>query len=111
MILRLWRGWTAPGDADAFEALIRSTIFPGIVARKIDGLLRLDLARHDGDGDGETEFMTLMWFADREGVVRFAGPDWETSVVPLSARAVLSRFDPKVAHYDTRIALQIAPHV
>ena len=53
--------------------------------------------------------MTLMWFADHEGVVRFAGPDWETSVVPLSARAVLSRFDPKATHYDTRIALQIAP--
>jgi hypothetical protein len=108
MIVRLWRGWTTPGDADAFEALIRSTIFPGIVARKIGGLLRLDLVRHDGDG--ETEFMTLMWFADHEGVVRFAGPDWETGVVPLSARAVLSRFDPKATHYDTRIALQIAPY-
>jgi hypothetical protein len=35
------------------------------------------------------EFMTLMWFTDHEAIVRFAGPDWETAVVPASARAVL----------------------
>jgi hypothetical protein len=29
MILRLWRGWTTAANADAYEELIRSTIFPG----------------------------------------------------------------------------------
>jgi hypothetical protein len=28
MILRLWRGWTTAANADAYEELIRSTIFP-----------------------------------------------------------------------------------
>ena len=46
----------------------------------------------------ETEFMTVMWFTNHEAVVRFAGPDWETAVVPVSARAMLSRFEEKAAH-------------
>jgi hypothetical protein len=27
MIVRLWRGWTTAANADAYEELIRSTIF------------------------------------------------------------------------------------
>jgi hypothetical protein len=109
MIVRLWRGWTTPGNADAYEELIRSTIFPGILDRGIDGLFRVDLYRRTGEV--ETEFMTLMWFTDHEAIVRFAGPDWETAVVPAAARAVLSRFDEKAAHYESRVAKEAAPHV
>ena len=36
--------------------------------------------------------MTVMWFTNQEAIVRFAGPDWKTAVVPASARAMLSRF-------------------
>ena len=109
MILRLWRGWTTAANADAYEELIRSTIFPGILDRGIDGLFRLDLYRHAGEV--ETEFMTVMWFTNHEAIVGFAGPDWETAVVPASARAVLSRFDEKAAHYESRVAKEAAPHV
>ena len=98
MILRLWRGWTTAANADAYEELIRSTIFPGILDRGIDGLFRLDLYRRAGEA--ETEFMTTMWFTNHEAIARFAGPDWETAVVPASARALLSRFDEKAAHYE-----------
>ena len=108
MIVRLWRGWTTPGNADA-EELIRSTIFPGILDRGIDGLFRVDLYRRAGEV--ETEFMTLMWFTDHEAIVRCAGADWETAVVPATARAVLSRFDEKAAHYESRVAKEAAPHV
>ena len=37
--------------------------------------------------------MTLMRFELWEAVKAFAGPDWEVSVVPPVARAVLARFD------------------
>ena len=60
-------------------------------------MFRLDLYRRAGEV--ETEFMTVMWFTNHEAVVRFAGPDWETAVVPASARAMLSRFEEKAAHY------------
>jgi hypothetical protein len=72
MIVRLWRGWTTAANADAYEELIRSTIFPGILDRGIDGLFRLDLYRRAGEA--ETEFMTTMWFTNHEAIARFAGP-------------------------------------
>jgi hypothetical protein len=83
MIVRFWRGWTTAANADEYEELIRSTIFPHILDRGIDGLFRLDLYRRAGEV--ETEFMTVMWFTNHEAIVRFAGPDWETAVVPASA--------------------------
>lgn len=109
MIVRLWRGWTTAANADRYEELIRSTIFPDILDRGIDGLFRLDLYRRADEV--ETEFMTLMWFTNQEAIVRFAGSDWETAVVPAAARPVLSRFDEKAAHYETRVAMEAAPHV
>jgi hypothetical protein len=62
-------------------------------------------------GEVETEFMTVMWFTNHEAIVGFAGPDWETAVVPASARALLLRFDEKAAHYESRVAQEAAPHV
>ena len=37
MILRIWHGWTAPGEADAYEGLLKDEIFAGIGARRIEG--------------------------------------------------------------------------
>jgi hypothetical protein len=102
MILRLWRGWTTPGAADRYEDLSRSTIFPGILERRIEGLGRIELHRRQS-GEG-VEFMTLIWFASWDAVRTFAGPDWETSVVPAAAREVLTRFDEPATHYEIRVA-------
>ncbi len=100
MITRLWHGWTTPENADSYEALIRSTIFPGILGRKIEGLRRVELYRRPlGE---EVEFVTVMWFASRDAVEAFAGPDLEVSVVPPAAKAVLLRFDEKARHYEVR---------
>ena len=101
MILRLWRGWTNPENADRYEDLIRTTIFPGILARSIAGLEGLELFGHPLQA--EVEFMTLMRFTSWDAVKAFAGPDWEVSVVPPAARAVLSRFDERAAHYERRV--------
>jgi len=98
MISRLWHGWTTQENADAYETLIRTTIFPGIEARSIEGFERIELYRRPLGN--EVEFITVMWFASWEAVRTFAGPDWETSVVPPAARAVLSRFDDKAEHYE-----------
>ena len=40
MILRLWRGWTTPENADRYEDLIATAIFPGIPARSDRGTRR-----------------------------------------------------------------------
>jgi hypothetical protein len=101
MILRLWRGWTAPENADRYEELIRTAIFPGILARSIAGLEGLELFRRPLEA--EVESMTLMRFTSWDAVKAFAGPNWEVSVVPPAARATLSRFDEKATHYDRRV--------
>ena len=100
MISRLWHGWTTPENADSYEVLIRSTIFPGILGRGIAGLERIELLRRPLGA--EVEFVTIMRFASWDAVRAFAGPDWEVSVVPLAARAVLARFDETAQHYEVR---------
>lgn len=101
MILRLWRGWTTPENAERYEKLIAGTIFPGILGRRIAGLHDMELLRRRVGG--EVEFMTLMRFESWEAVKAFAGPDWEVSVVPPAARAVLARFDQVATHHEFRI--------
>jgi hypothetical protein len=43
MIARLWHCWTTPENADTYEALIKTEIFSGIVARKIAGFQKIEL--------------------------------------------------------------------
>jgi len=97
MICRLWHGWTPRSKADAYEALLRSEIFEGIRGRDIAGFRSIELLRRDADA--EVEFVTLMWFDDLAAVRAFAGEDWAAAVVPPAARALLSRFDARSAHY------------
>ena len=100
MISRIWRGWTMPQNADAYEALLRNEIFPGILARQIAGFRRIELFR--ADAEDEVEFVTVMWFASMDAVKAFAGANYETAVVPPKARAVLKRFDERSRHYEVR---------
>lgn len=98
MICRFWRGWTSSEGAAAYEALLRGTIIPGIEARAISGFRHIDMMRRDLAG--EVEFATIMWFDDLDAVKGFVGEDHEVAHVPAAARALLSRFDERVAHYD-----------
>ena len=100
MISRIWHGWTSYENADAYERLLRSEIFAGIVARNMDGFLSIDLLRRD-QGQ-EVEFVTIMWFVSLPAVRAFAGTDYEAAVVPAAARALLRRFDARSAHYEVR---------
>ena len=45
MIRRVWRGWTTPGDAAVYEAVVRGQVIPAIEARKIPGFQAIDLMR------------------------------------------------------------------
>jgi heme-degrading monooxygenase HmoA len=100
MIARIWYGYTTPENADAYEALLRTEIFPGILARNIAGFRRIELLR--GPVGDEVEFATVMWFDSLESVKAFAGADYETAVVLPKARAVLKRFDAHSRHYEVR---------
>ncbi|GIF69001.1 antibiotic biosynthesis monooxygenase [Asanoa ishikariensis] len=98
MICRIWRGWTTPENADAYESVVRGQVIPGIEARTLPGFRHIDLMRRDLNG--EVEFLTAMWFDDVASIRGFTGDDYEVSHVPEAARAVLSRFDERAAHYS-----------
>ena len=98
MFLRVWRGWTSRENADAYEQLLREEIFTGIEARRVPGFRGIELGRRVSGS--EVEFVTLMRFDDLDSVRGFAGDDFETAVVPSTARALLARFDQRSAHYE-----------
>jgi heme-degrading monooxygenase HmoA len=100
MISRIWHGWTAPDDADNYEALLKQEIFVGIKDRHISGFRSIQLLRRELGT--EVEFITIMVFDSLDAVREFAGKDYEAAVVPGKARALLSRFDERSQHYEIR---------
>ena len=98
MICRLWRGWTMPEDADAYERIVRHEVIPAIEARRIPGFRHIDLMKRDlGD---EIEFQTCMWFDSLDAIKAFMGEDYTLSHVPPEALAWLNTFDDRAAHYE-----------
>ncbi len=100
MICRIWHGWTAPANADAYERLLRAEIFRGIEGRRMEGYHGIELLRRNV-GSLE-EFVTMMWFDSLDAVRTFAGEDYEVAVVLPAARALLDHFDSRSAHYEVR---------
>jgi heme-degrading monooxygenase HmoA len=105
MISRIWHGWTAPANADAYEALLKSEIFTGIRNRGIAGFRGIQLFRRSISA--EEEFVTVMWFDSLDAVRTFAGKDYEVAVVPSKARALLSRFDERSQHYEVKADVKL----
>jgi heme-degrading monooxygenase HmoA len=103
MISRVWHGWTTPKNADAYEALLKTEIFTGIKNRQIPGYKGIHLFRRNVEK--EVEFITVMWFDSMEAVKTFAGDDYEASVVPPKARALLSHFDQRSQHYEVKASV------
>lgn len=99
-IKRIWHGWTTPANADRYEAILLTEVIPGIEAKAIPGFKGIEVLRMDGPD--EVGFITIMTFRSIEDVVAFQGPDYAAAYVPAAARAVLSRWDERAAHYEVR---------
>jgi len=98
VIVRYWRGWTTPENADAYQRVVSETVLPSIAARRLAGYHGAYLLRREvGE---EVEFATVMLFDSLDNIKAFAGDDYETAYVPGAAREVLERFDERSAHYD-----------
>jgi heme-degrading monooxygenase HmoA len=97
MIGRMWRGWAATVEAaDGYEDFLRTTFLPA--AHAIKGYLGASVLRRTiGD---EVEFTTITRFASLDAVKKFAGEDYEAAHVAPAARALLSRFESRCAHFD-----------
>jgi len=100
MVGRIWHGWTTPENADIYENLLKTEIFPGIASKNVSGYRGIQLFRRPLDS--EVEFITIMWFESLDAVKLFAGEDYEKAYVPQKVRKVLSRFDDRSQHYEIR---------
>ena len=99
MIARIWHGWAAPENADAYEELLRAEVLPGI--ERIDGYRGAYLLRTDA---ATVEFVTVTLWETLDAIRAFAGDDHERAVVPPEARRLLARFDERSRHYEVRAA-------
>jgi antibiotic biosynthesis monooxygenase (ABM) superfamily enzyme len=100
IITRMWRGWTAAEDADAYERFLLDELFPAM--RSIPGFAGADVLRRP-DGD-EVAFVTLTRFESLDAIRAFAGDDYETPVLEPRARELLSRYDERAVHYETSLS-------
>jgi hypothetical protein len=98
MIARVWRGWTTPDKADAYQQFVSTQVLPEIASRNLEGYHGAYLLRREiGD---EVEFSTIMLFDSIDNIRAFTGVDYAVAHVPVEARAVLSRFDERSAHFE-----------
>jgi antibiotic biosynthesis monooxygenase (ABM) superfamily enzyme len=97
LITRLWRGWTALEDAQAYADFLLGSLFPSM--REIDGFVDADvLRRREGD---EMAFVTLIRFDSLDAIRAFAGDDYEVPVLEPEALALLFRYEERATHFKT----------
>ena len=98
-IKRIWHGWTTHENAEKYQNLLHTEIFPGIEAKNIQGYQSIELFRRDLED--EVEFVTIMTFDSLQNVIDFQGKDYTRCYVPDSAKQILKRWDQVSAHYKT----------
>src|SRR5690242_11404399 len=98
MIARLWKGWTALENADAYERLLREKVLPGL--QEIDGYRGGYVLREDGKD--EVEFAVMNLFDSLDAVRAFAGPDYAVPVFEPEARLLLAKVEPIAHHYEVK---------
>ena len=98
-VARIWRGWTTAENADTYQAIAETEVFPAIIDRRIPGLVSAHLMRADDVVDGEVEFTTIIWFEDLDSVKNFMGEDYRRAHIPENVESVLERFDSEAKHF------------
>lgn len=98
MIDRVWRGWTTPADADAYERLLTEEILPDITATVGAGYGGHRVLRREADS--EVAFVTILRFDSMSDVRAFAGSDPTEAHVPEKAQQLLSRWEDTVEHFE-----------
>ena len=96
MIARVWHGYTRPEHADAYEAMLKPELLPGI--SKVKGYEGSYLLRRNA-GE-EVEFITIILWQSLDAIRAVAGADYETAVIPEERRKYLARYDARASHYE-----------
>jgi len=98
MVARVWHGYTTRANADAYEAMLKPELLPGLSSAK--GFRGSYLFRRTAEA--EVEFITIILWDSLDDIRAIAGADYERAVIPDERRSLLTRWDEKAAHYDVR---------
>lgn len=99
MICRMWKGFTTPANAPAYERYLREELFPRLQATIADkGYLGFHILRRDvGE---EIEFMTLVWFTSLEAIKAFSGEGFERAVLTDTAKSLVAHWEEFATHHE-----------
>ena len=96
MIVRRWRATAETDKAHLYRDHLERSVLPQL--RALPGFLGVTLMQVVSDG--EVELVVESRWQSMDAVHAFAGPTPGQAVVEPAARAVLTRYDDFVTHYD-----------
>ena len=96
MISRHWKGIAKREFADRYVGHLEGDTFPQLAL--LPGFIRATILRREVVDGIEFEIVTL--WESLTAIEAFAGRDCEAAVVPAAVRAMMVRYDDRVAHYE-----------
>jgi hypothetical protein len=101
MIRRIWRGYTRPENADAYEHLLDTLMFPAIEGMRLPGYRSMELLRRQTDNE-EIEFIWVMNFDSTKNLGPLRAEADDPVSVPYAAQKLLIRWDERPSFYEMR---------
>lgn len=100
MITRIWRSYTTPNNAEAYEHLLDTLMFPAIEGMRLPGYKNMELLRRvDAD---EVEYIWVMNFETEKDLTPLSAEAADPVSVPRAAQQLLTRWDERASFYETR---------
>jgi heme-degrading monooxygenase HmoA len=96
MIMRVWRAYAPPANAEAYQQMIATEVLPGY--HRFAGYRGTHILRREANG--EVEFVIITMWESWEAVEEFAGPGHKKAVIWPKAAALLTRYDDESIHYE-----------
>lgn len=100
VIRRIWRSYTTPTNADAYERLLETLMFPAIESLRFPGYQNMELLRRVSDE--EVEFIWVMNFDGKRNLAPLRAEANDLVSVPRAAQQLLTRWDERASFYEMR---------
>ena len=104
MIARHWTGIVKKDKANEYITHLKDETFKTLVT--INGFIEASILKRDlPEG---VEFLIITKWRSFDAIKQFAGENYETAVVPITAQAMMVRFDTLVKHFDVTYLMNMS---